>query len=151
MELPDLNDLDDIFLTIEEEDGTETECQMICLFEYNDRAFAALTPVDEAINEAYLFAAIVDQQGDEIEFTIENINDDELMEEVSQVFTSIMEQAAEAEDDDEDEDIPDITEDLKGISIEPTVNNGESHERTIVGNDDEAYWDQFINKKLEDL
>ncbi|MBR6228728.1 MAG: DUF1292 domain-containing protein [Eubacterium sp.] len=151
MELPDLNEMEDIFLTIEEEDGSETECQMICMFEYNENAYAALSPVDDTLNEAYLFAVTIENQEDEFEFTISNIEDDDLLEEVGNVFTSIMQQAAEAEAD-EDGDIPDISEDLKGVSIDTNANqSGESHERTISDSDDESYWDQFINKKLEDL
>ena len=86
MELPDLNEMEDVILTIEEEDGTKTECQVICMFEYEDRAYAALTPTDEDIAEAYLFAVTLEDQGDEVEFTIENIEDDALLEEVGQDF-----------------------------------------------------------------
>ena len=148
MILPDLNQMDDIFLTIEEDDGTETECQLICLFEHKDHAYAALTPVGDVLDEVYLFAATVEDQGDEFEFTIENIEDDELLDELGDVFTSIMENAME----DEDEDVPDINEDLKGASIDTAgKDDGESHERVLTGEDDESYWDQFINKKLEDI
>ena len=136
MELPDLNDLDDIILTIEEEDGTQTECQVICIFEHKDKAYAALTPTDDEIAEAYLFGLTYEEQGDEVEFTIDNIEDDALLEEVGQVFETIMAQAAE-----DDEDLP------EGVTIEST---GKSHQ-VVVGDDDEAYWDQFINKKLEDI
>jgi hypothetical protein len=141
MELPDLNDLEDIIVTIEEEDGTETECQVICMFEYEDNAYAALTPTDENIAEAYLFGVTIEDQGDEMEFTIENIEDQSILEEVSQVFESIMAEA------NEDEDLP------EGITIEPVKSDTDaaSHERKIAGGDDDAFWDQFINKKLEDL
>ena len=146
MQLPDLNELDDIFLTIEEDDGSETECQLICLFEHKEKAYAALTPVDENIAEAYLFAAEIEAQGDELEFTISNIDDEALMEELGEVFTSIMEEA------EADEGIPDISEDLKGISVSTEDPDPESHQRIISpGNDSDSYWDQFINKKLEDL
>ena len=90
MELPDLNDMDDIILDIEEEDGTTTECQVIAMFEYDDAAYAALTPTDENIAEAYLFAVEFEDQGDEVEFTLSNIDDPKLLEEVGGVFESMM-------------------------------------------------------------
>ncbi len=140
MELPDLNELDDIIVTIEEEDGTETECQIICMFEYDDKAYAALTPTDENIAEAYLFGLTIEEQGDEMEFTIENIDDPSVLEEVSKVFESIMEEASD------DEDLP------EGVTIEPSADPGTgSHVQKLPGDDDDAYWDQFINKKLEEL
>ena len=123
MELPDLNEMEDVILTIEEEDGTETECQVICMFEYGDRAYAALTPTDENIAEAYLFGVTFEDQGDEVEFTIENIDDDELLQEVGQVFESIMEEANAEEE----------------AQADPS------------GDGDDSVWDEFINKKLEDL
>ena len=140
MELPDLNELDDIIVTIEEEDGTETECQIICMFEYDDKAYAALTPTDENIAEAYLFGLTIEEQGDEFEFTIENIDDPSVLEEVSQVFENIMEENS-------DDELP------EGVTIEPSVTdaNAGGHEHKIAGGDDDAYWDQFINKTLEEL
>ena len=141
MELPDLNELDDIIVTIEEEDGSQTECQVICMFEYDDKAYAALTPTDENIAEAYLFGVTIEDQGDEMEFTIENIDDPSILEEVGAVFENIMNEV------NEDGELP------EGISIEPAASDEEadSHERTVTGDDDDAYWDQFINKKLEEL
>ncbi len=137
MELPDLNEMDDIIVTIEEDDGKQTECQVICMFEYDNRAYAALTPTDDDIEEAYLFGVTFEDQGDEVEFTLENIDDDELLEEVGGVFESIM---AEATGD--DDELP------EGVTIDP-VDAG-SHER-VVSDGDDAFWDQFINKKLDDL
>lgn len=141
MELPDLNEMEDVIVTIEEEDGTETECQIICMFEYEDKAYAALTPTDENIAEAYLFGVTFEDQGDEVEFTIENIDDDALLEEVGGVFESIM---AEASGEDE---LP------EGVVIDPSTAKpgGDANTINLPGDDDEAYWNQFINKKLEDI
>lgn len=142
MELPDLNELDDIIVTIEEDDGSETECQVICMFEYDEKAYAALTPTDENIAEAYIFSVTFEDQGEEMEFTLENIDDEELLAEVGEVFTSIMGQA------DEDEALPDgVSIDKPGISLNPQ----DSHNAVISDGDDDSYWDQFINKKLEDI
>ncbi len=138
MELPDLNELEDVILTIEEEDGTKTECEVICMFEYDDKAYAALTPTDENISEAYLFGVTFEDQGDEIEFTIENIEDEGLLEEVGQVFESIM---ADAMGDD---DLP------EGVVIDDEP-KGDPNTFKVDSDDDEEYWNQFINKKLEDI
>jgi len=138
MELPDLNEMEDVILTIEEEDGTETECQVICMFEYEDKAYAALTPTDENIAEAYLFGVTFEDQGDEVEFTIENIEDEELLEEVGHVFETIMNEA-------DDDDLP------EGVTIDPPQGGADEHTMQLTGDDDEEYWNQFINKKLEDI
>lgn len=138
MELPDLNQMEDIILTIEEEDGTQTECEMICMFEYDERAYAALTPTDENNNEAYLFHVTFEDQGDEIEFTIDNIEDEDLLEEVGQVFESIM---AEQNGDDGDGF---VIEEEEGTPID-------SHMSIEKDDEDDAFWDQFINKKLEEI
>ena len=142
MELPDLNELEDLIVTIEEDDGSETECQVICMFEYDEKAYAALTPTSEDSEEAYLFSVTFEEQGDEVEFTLENIDDDDLLAELAEVFSHIMEESGETAD----EALP------EGISIEPPAGgNGESHNRVISGADDDSYWDQFINKKLDDI
>ncbi|MBO4395233.1 MAG: DUF1292 domain-containing protein [Eubacterium sp.] len=145
MELPDLNALEDIVVTIEEEDGTEIECQVICMFEYEEKAYAALTPTDEDSEDAYIFGVSFEEQGDEVEFTLENIDDDELLEELSQVLMQIMEEADDDEGADGSVELPD------GVIVEPAGGNAESHERVVTGGDDDSYWDQFINKKLEDI
>ena len=133
MELPDLNDMDDIILDIEEEDGTTTECQVIAMFEYDDAAYAALTPTDENIAEAYLFAVEFEDQGDEVEFTLSNIDDPKLLEEVGGVFESIMEQV------DDDGELPDNIE----IGTDDSSDEADG--------DDDSQWDEFIHKKLDEL
>lgn len=133
MELPDLNDMDDIILDIEEEDGTTTECQVIAMFEYDDAAYAALTPTDENIAEAYLFAVEFEDQGDEVEFTLSNIDDSKLLEEVGGVFESIMEQV------DDDGELPDNIE----IGTDDSSDEADG--------DDDSQWDEFIHKKLDEL
>lgn len=133
MELPDLNEMDDIILDIEEEDGTTTECQVIAMFEYDDAAYAALTPTDENIAEAYLFAVEFEDQGDEVEFTLSNIDDPKLLEEVGGVFESIMEQV------DDDGELPENIE----------IDTDDSSEGA--DGDDDSKWDEFIHKKLDEL
>ena len=133
MELPDLNDMDDIILDIEEEDGTTTECQVIAMFEYDDAAYAALTPTDENIAEAYLFAVEFEDQGDEVEFTLSNIDYPKLLEEVGGVFESIMEQV------DDDGELPDNIE----IGTDDSSDEADG--------DDDSQWDEFIHKKLDEL
>ena len=142
MELPDLNEIDDIIVNIEEDDGTETECQVICMFEYGEKAYAALSPTDENIAEAYLFEVTIENKGDEMEFTMENILDDDLLAELSEVFNNIMAQ------NEESEDLPEgVSIDRLGLSLE----QHDPHNAVISDDGDDAYWDQFINKKLEDI
>ena len=134
MELPDLNDMEDIILDIEEEDGTTTQCQVIAMFEYEDAAYAALTPTDDEIAEAYLFAVEFEDQGDEVEFTLSNIDDQKLLDEVGSVFESIMEQV------DENGEIP---------RIEADTDDRYASESDDDDGDDQ--WDEFIHKKLDEL
>lgn len=93
-----MGDTEEIILSLELEDGSELECQVICIFEYGDDNFAALTPTDESIEEIYFFGVEMKDLGEETEFTLNNIEDDDLLEELSDVFDSLME-----EDDDDGE------------------------------------------------
>ena len=89
------DDAEEIIVNLELEDGSEIECQVICIFEYGDDNYAALTPTDESIEEIYFFGLEMEDLGEETEFTLSNIGDDDLLEELSDVFDELMD-----EDDD---------------------------------------------------
>ncbi len=89
------DDAEEIIVNLELEDGSEIECQVICIFEYGDDNYAALTPTDESIEEIYFFGLEMEDLGEETEFTLSNIEDDDLLEELSDVFDELMD-----EDDD---------------------------------------------------
>ena len=89
------DDAEEIIVNLELEDGSEIECQVICIFEYGDDNYAALTPTDESIEEIYFFGLEMEDLGEETEFTLSNIEDDDLLEELADVFDELMD-----EDDD---------------------------------------------------
>lgn len=124
----DTDDIEEIIVTLELEGEGEVECEIICIFEYGDSDFAALTPTDESIEELYFFGIQMEEQGDEVEMTLENIEDDDLLEELGQAFDQLMN-----EDEQEDE--------LEAMLPQ--------EEESTDDDDDDSKWDEFITKKLD--
>lgn len=124
----DVDDIEEIVVTLELEGEGEVECEIICIFEYDGKDFAALTPTDESVEELYFFGIEMDEKGGEIEITLENIEDDELLEELAAVFDQLM-------SDDEEDDIE--------AAIGMNADDEEADE-----DDDDSRWDEFITKKL---
>lgn len=96
----DSEDMEEMVLTLELEDGGEVECEVICIFEYDGQDYAALTPTDENSEDVYIFQADVKEKGEETEITFENVEDDELLQELFEALTEAMEE----EDDDNEWD-----------------------------------------------
>lgn len=124
----DADDIEEIVVTLELEGEGEVECEIICIFEYDGKDFAALTPTDESVEELYFFGIEMDEKGGEIEITLENIEDDELLEELAAAFDQLM------SDDEEDE-------------IEAAIGMNADDEEADE-DDDDSRWDEFITKKL---
>lgn len=124
----DTDDIEEIIVTLELEGEGEVECEIICIFEYGESDYAALTPTDESIEELYFFGIQMEEQGDEVEMTLENIEDDELLEELAQAFDQLMN-----EDEQEDE--------LEAMLPQ--------EEESTDDDDDDSKWDEFITKKLD--
>lgn len=124
----DTDDIEEIIVTLELEGEGEVECEIICIFEYGESDYAALTPTDESIEELYFFGIEMEEQGDEVEMTLENIEDDDLLEELGQAFDQLMN-----EDEQEDE--------LEAMLPQ--------EEESTDDDDDDSKWDEFITKKLD--
>lgn len=125
----DAEDIEEIIVTLEIEGEGEIECEIICIFEYDGKDYAALTPTDESVEELYFFGIQMEEEdGDEVEISLENVEDDDLLQELATVFDQLM--------GDEDDGL----EAMVGMD----------------GNDDEeedaedAKWDEFITKKLDE-
>lgn len=88
----DMDDAEEIIVNLELEDGTELECEVICIFEYDEENYAALTPTDETIEELYFFGVQMEDKGEETEFTLENIDDEDLLEELADAFDELMDE-----------------------------------------------------------
>ncbi len=94
-----MNDEEKIILV--DDEGSEWECEVIDVFEYNGGKFVALTPVDEADEESeeiqVEFMRLKEEKDGD--FTIEEIEDDEEFEAVATYWDSLIED--ECDDDEE--------------------------------------------------
>ena len=93
----DLSDIEEMQVSLELEDGSTLECEVIYIF-------AALTPVDESIEEIYFFGIQIDTEGDQPEITLLQIEDDETLDAISDAFDEMLDEEEFGEDDEEDDD-----------------------------------------------
>ena len=77
-------------ITLEFDDGTELECEIMGVFDYNGKDYIALIPLDDS-DDVYIYG--YNEVGED-EFELVDIEDDELFQNVVQEFDAIM-----AEDD----------------------------------------------------
>ena len=88
-------------ITLEFKDGTKVDCEVMGIFDYVNKDYIALIPVDGS-DDVYIYGY---QEYDDGSFELEDIEDDEKFAKVAAEFESIMA--------DEDEDIKDGEEDTK--------------------------------------
>lgn len=79
---------EDIVVTIEFEDGEVEDCVLVCVLEYNEKLYAALTPVSG--EEEFYFYNYEDIS--EEEFQLSDIETEEEFNEVADVFFELMEE-----------------------------------------------------------
>ena len=77
-------------ITLEFDDGTDLECEIMGVFDYNGKDYIALIPLDDS-DDVYIYG--YNEVGED-EFELVDIEDDELFQNVVQEFDAIM-----AEDD----------------------------------------------------
>lgn len=121
------DELQEVVLTLEDEDGKSVECSMQGVFEYKGQDFAVLAEEDNPNNEVYFFLLNSKQKKDETEYEFTLIDDDELLEELLIAFQHLVDKELSDEDfieypDADDHDEPD---------------------------EDDHIWDEFITKKLD--
>lgn len=116
-----LDDIEEMTVELELEDGKTLVCEVIYIFEWNGDDYAVLTPEDDSIEEIYFFGIeIADNGGAEPEITLLEIEDEETLEALADAFDELLDEEEFGEDEDEqDED------------------------------DDDGRWDEFIHKKLD--
>ena len=92
-----LNNLDDedMFVTLDLDDGSSMECQILTIFEADDRDYIALLPVDENEQpnddaEVFIYRYSEDADGNP---SLENIEDDDEYEVVSDRFDELLDEA----------------------------------------------------------
>lgn len=127
----DYSALEDAVITLESEDGESMECQLVCVFEYNEQDYAAFAEIDNDENEVYFFSLKAKVKKKETEFEFNIVDDEELMDELLAVLQQISD--AEFEDDADNDSV--IIDDAE--------------EDNDFEDDDDSKWDQFINKKLD--
>lgn len=97
---------DHMNVTLTLDDGTDMECEVLCIFPVGEKDYIALIPVDKADDEnAEIFLYhFIEKENEEIELL--NIEDDEEFEAVSDAFDELMdsEEFDDMLDDEEDEE-----------------------------------------------
>lgn len=88
------DDMDDMRVTLTLEDDSETECSILMIFELEDQDYIALLPLDEdgepnEEGEVFIFRYFEDEDGTP---GLENIEDDEEYEAVSDRFDELLDE-----------------------------------------------------------
>ncbi|MGN0485131.1 MAG: DUF1292 domain-containing protein [Lachnospiraceae bacterium] len=84
---------EDLLVTLELDDGSESECRVLTIFEAGERDYIVLLPLDEDGNDneeglVYIYRYSETDDGDPI---LENIESDEEYELVSDAFDELVE------------------------------------------------------------
>lgn len=90
----------DICVTLDLDDGTQMECEILTIFEVEDRDYIVLVPSDEdeedsEENTVYIYRYMEDEDGNP---SLENILDDKELKLVEDQFNELLE---ECDEDDE--------------------------------------------------
>ena len=91
---------EDIRVTLDMDDGTQVECEILTIFDVNDQDYIALLPLDEDGEEneegtVYIYRYFDDAEGNP---SLENIADDEEYEAVEERFDELLDEAEYEED-----------------------------------------------------
>ena len=82
---------DDMFVTLDLDDGSSVECQILTIFEADGRDYIALLPLDEnGDGEVFIYRYSEDAEGNP---SLENIEDDDEYEVVSDRFDELLDEA----------------------------------------------------------
>ena len=91
----EFDDDEDIFVTLNMDDGTDVECLILTIFDIGEQDYIALLPLDEdgednEEGEVYIYRYFEDENG---EPSLENITDDEESEAVTDRFDELLDDA----------------------------------------------------------
>lgn len=93
-----LPDDEDICVTLDMDDGTQVECEILTIFEVNEQDYIALLPTEDETEEegaVYIYRYFEDEEGNP---SLENILDDEEFEAVEERFDELLDEAEFEED-----------------------------------------------------
>lgn len=90
------NDEEDMFVTLSLDDDSEIECRILTIFEADNQDYIALLPLDEngednADGQVFIYRYFEDADGNP---SLENIENDEEYEIVSDRFDELLDEAA---------------------------------------------------------
>ena len=90
-----IGDDEDIVVTLDLEDGTQTDCEILTIFTVGERDYIALLPLDEQgeandEGEVYIYRYLEDEDGTP---ELGNIDNDEEYEAVSDRFDELLDEA----------------------------------------------------------
>lgn len=89
------NDDNDIMVTLDLDDGSQVECEILTIFTVNDQDYIALLPLDTSgepndDGEVYIYRYAEDEEGNP---SLANITDDEEYEAVADRFDEWLDEA----------------------------------------------------------
>lgn len=95
-----LSDDEDICVTLDMDDGTRVDCEIVTIFDVNDQDYIVLLPLDEDGEEneegtVYIYRYFEDEDGNP---SLENIQDDEEYEAVEERFDELLDEVQFDED-----------------------------------------------------
>ncbi|AYO30736.1 MAG: hypothetical protein PWR06_1968 [Thermoanaerobacteraceae bacterium] len=99
-------------ITLYDEDGQETEFEVLGVVNVEDNDYAILVPLDESESEdeeAYIFRIDADENGEEV---LTEVEDDDEFEAVREAWEAICEGDYDIEDISDDDEEEDIEEDI---------------------------------------
>ena len=104
------NEDDDILVTLELDDGTQAECEILTIFTVGEQDYIALLPLDEKgepneDGEVFIYRYFEDEEGNP---SLDNIQDDDEYEAVADRFDELL-----------DEEEFDSMEDLAAYKVDP--------------------------------
>lgn len=89
-------DDEDICVTVELDDGTEIDCEILTIFEVDEQDYIVLTPSDGSEDEeetpVYIYRYFEDEEGNP---TLENIEDDDELEMAEEILEQLIDEASE--------------------------------------------------------
>lgn len=89
------NDDNDIMVTLDLDDGSQVDCEILTIFTVNEQDYIALLPLDEKgeaneEGEVYIYRYAEDEEGNP---SLDNIQDDDEYEAVSDRFDELLDEA----------------------------------------------------------
>ena len=90
-----MNEDEDIMVTLDLDDGTQVECEILTIFTVNEKDYIALLPLDDKgepneEGEVFIYRYSEDEEGNA---TLDNIESDDEYEAVSDRFDELLDEA----------------------------------------------------------